>query len=197
MSVVSIENHIQKEQGVAVSAVFQKIATGKSISQDELTLVANFVDTLDLIIEFGAERLGDLVPLERLSIWFNDQSLAEHNCFDDLDLAQITNRDRLTYAREILGDPSHFIDVEQHLGLQALLVTDGVNQIVIGFAISGYGFSGIENKCIGCGRDQLSLIKKLSTDYLLIDSRLMVSSKQESIADSISDDFILSNWCRY
>jgi hypothetical protein len=57
MSVISIKNHIQAEQSNAVPAIFQKIATGKSISEGELALIANCVDNIDLQFGIDAERL--------------------------------------------------------------------------------------------------------------------------------------------
>jgi hypothetical protein len=76
----------------------------------------------------------------------------------------------------------------------ALSVTDSKTQIVIGYAITGYSFSGIEIRCIGYGRDHAALCKNLADEYLLIDDSFFLTSLVDAAVANITDEFILAAW---
>ena len=73
-------------------------------------------------------------------------------------------------------------------------MTDGKAEIVIGYAITGYSFSGIEVRCIGYGRDHAGLCKNLSDEFLLIDDSFFLESLVDAAVANITDEFILAAW---
>ena len=196
MATVSIEGHLEGEDAVTVQAIFRKVAAAKTITADELASITDCIDYLGLSIDSEAERLGYLVPIDRLGTWFNDQQLADQNELTDEQFEAITDQQRLEFARRVLHNLGDWLDADLHPGLLALAVTDGKTEIVIGYAITGYSFSGIEVKCIGYGRDQDSLCKNLSDEYLLIDDSFFMPLAVDKAVASISDELILSNWSR-
>lgn len=196
MATVSIEGHLEGEAAERVQAIFRKVAAAKTITAEELDAITDCIDYLGLDPETGAERLGYLVPIDRLDIWFNDQNLFEREGLDDDQFVSITDQQRLAFARRVLQDLGDWLDADLHPGLLALSVTDGKTEIVIGYAITGYSFSGIEVKCIGYGRDQAALCKNLADEYLLIDDSFFVESLVDAAVANISDELILSSWGR-
>ena len=194
MATVSIEGHLEGEAAERVQAIFRKVAAAKTITADELYAITDCIDYLGLDPESEADRLGYLVPVDRLNVWFNDQNLAEYEDLNDEQFEAITDQQRLAFARRVLQNLGDWLDADLHPGLLALSVTDGKTEILIGYAITGYSFSGIEVKCIGYGRDQDSLCKNLSSEFLLIDDSFFVESLVETAVSSISDELILSSW---
>ena len=194
MATVSIEGHLEGEAAERVQAIFRKVAAAKTITADELDAITDCIDYLGRDPEAEAERLGYLVPIDRLDIWFNDQNLFEREGLDDDQFVSITDQQRLAFARRVLQDLGDWLDADLHPGLLALSVTDGKTEIVIGYAITGYSFSGIEVKCIGYGRDQAALCKNLADEYLLIDDSFFVESLVDAAVANISDELILSSW---
>ncbi len=71
MPAVSIEGHLEGEDAVTVQAIFRKVAAAKAISADELSAITDCIDYLGLSLDYEAERLGYLVPINRLDMWFN------------------------------------------------------------------------------------------------------------------------------
>jgi len=173
-----------------------KVSAAKTITADELAAITDCIDYLGLDPETEADRLGYLVPLDRLDIWFNDQNLFEREGLDDEQFDSITDQQRLAFARRVLHNLGDWLDADLHPGLLALAVTDGKTEIVIGYAITGYSFSGIEVRCIGYGRDHTSLCKNLEGDYLIIDDSFFVGSLVDAAVASISDELILTSWGR-
>lgn len=196
MATVSIEGHLEGEDAVTVQAIFRKVAAAKTITADELASITECIDYLGLSIDSEAERLGYLVPIDRLGTWFNDQQLADQNELTDEQFEAITDQQRLEFARRVLHNLGDWLDADLHPGLLALSVTDGKTEIVIGYAITGYSFSGIDIDCIGYGRDQDSLCKNLAEQYLLIDDSFFMPLAVDKAVASISDELILSNWSR-
>ena len=196
MATVSIEGHLEGEDAVTVQAIFRKVAAAKTITADELASITDCIDYLGLSIDSEAERLGYLVPIDRLGTWFNDQQLADQNELTDEQFEAITDQQRLEFARRVLHNLGDWLDADLHPGLLALSVTDGKTEIVIGYAITGYSFSGIDIDCIGYGRDQDSLCKNLAEQYLLIDDSFFMPLAVDKAVASISDELILSNWSR-
>lgn len=194
MATVSIEGHLEGDAAERVQAIFRKVAAAKTITADELAAVTDCIDYLGLDPEMEAERLGYLVPIDRLDFWFNDQNLFEREGLDDDQFDSITDQQRLAFARRVLQDLGDWLDADLHPGLLALSVTDGKTEIVIGYAITGYSFSGIEVRCIGYGRDHAGLCKNLSDQYLLIDDSFFVESLVDAAVANISDELILSSW---
>ncbi len=196
MTTVSIEGHLEGEAADRVQAIFRKVAATKAITADELAAITDCIDYLSLDPEMEADRLGYLVPLDRLDIWFNDQNLFEREGLDDDQFDSITDQQRLAFARRVLQNLGDWLDADLHPGLLALSVTDGKTEIVIGYAITGYSFSGIEVKCIGYGRDHAGLCKNLSDEFLLIDDSFFVGSLVDAAVASISGELILTSWGR-
>ena len=194
MPAVSIEGHLEGEDAVTVQAIFRKVAAAKTISADEMAVITEYVDYLGLSIDSEAERLGYLVPIDRLGAWFNDQQLADQDELTDEQFEAITDQQRLEFARRVLHNLGDWLDADLHPGLLALSVTDGKTEIVIGYAITGYSFSGIDIDCIGYGRDQDGLCKNLSDEYLLIDDSFFMPLAVDKAVASISDELILSSW---
>jgi len=178
------------------SAAMRKVADGKSISKDELSNITNQLDACSINVEELGERNCYLAPIDKLSIWFNDQNLADRLGLDDHAYENINDTDRLKFARSLLSDLGDALDADIHPSLIVIGLTDGENKIVLGYAISGYSFSGIELAVIGFAVDEAALCKKLSNKYLLIDDRFFVLSFVDTAVNEISDSFILKNWDR-
>jgi hypothetical protein len=179
-----------------VSAAMRKVADGKSINKDELSNITDQLDACSINVEELGERNCYLVPIDRLGIWFSDQNLADTLGFDDHAYENINDTDRLKFARSLLSDLGDVLDADIHPSLIVIGLTDGENKIVLGYAISGYSFSGIELAVIGFAVDEAALCKKLSNKYLLIDDRFFVLSFVDAAVNEISDSFILKNWDR-
>ena len=194
MTTVSIEGHLEGGAADRVQAIFRKVAAAKAITAEELDAITDCIDYLGLDPETEAERVGYLVPVDRLNVWFNDQNLADHEDLNDDQFDAITDQQRLEFARRVLHNLGDWLDADLHPGLLALAVTDGKTEIVIGYAITGYSFSGIEIRCIGYGRDHAGLCKNLSVGYLLIDDSFFIPLVVDAAVASISDELILSNW---
>ena len=178
------------------SAAMRKVADGKSISKDELSNITNQLDACSINVEELGERNCYLVPIDKLSIWFNDQNLADRLGLDDHAYENINDTDRLKFARILLSDLGDALDADLHPSLIVIGLTDGENKIVLGYAISGYSFSGIELEVIDCAEDEAALCTKLSLNYLLIDDRFFVPSFVDAAVNEITDSFILKNWDR-
>jgi hypothetical protein len=178
------------------SAAMRKVADGKSISKDELSNITNQLDACSINVEELGERNCYLAPIDKLSIWFNDQNLADRLGLDDHAYENINDTDRLKFARILLSDLGDALDADLHPSLIVIGLTDGENRIVLGYAISGYSFSGIELEVIDCAEDEAALCTKLSLNYLLIDDRFFVPSFVDAAVNEITDSFILKNWDR-
>jgi len=135
-----------------------------------------------------------LVPIDRLDVWFKDENLANCEVLGDEEYSKIDNSQRIAFARALFSNIGDHLDADLHPGLLALSVTDGKTEIVIGYAITGYSFSGIEVRCIGYGRDHASLCKNLSDEYLLIDDSFFVESLVDAAVANITDEIILAAW---
>jgi len=196
MGIVSIERQLEGKDAEKISVLFRKAASGKNLSHAEFRAIVDCVEYFGPDPEQEADRLCYLVPLDGLDVWFNDTRLADHRDLDDEAFAKITDRDRLSFARELLTNLGDALDADLHPGLLALTVTDGTTQIVLGYSISGYSFSGIEVTCISYGRDQEDLLNRLSREYLIIDDAFFVPSLVDQQIAKISDEMILSNWSR-
>ena len=196
MSLVSIEGHLEGDAAKRVQSIFRKVADAKTISTVELALITECIDFLGVNPEQEAERLCYLVPLDGLGFWFNDQRLAEHEGLNDQQFEAITDHQRLAFARRVLQNLGDFLDADLHPGLLALSVTDGKTEIVIGYAITGYSFSGIEVECIGYGSDQTTLCKHLSKEYLLIDDSFFVLSMVDVAVAGVPQEQIMTSWQR-
>jgi hypothetical protein len=196
MAAVSIENHLKGEAAKGVEAIFRKVAAGKAITTKELTAITDCIDYLGLDPEAEADRLGYLVPFDRLGHWFNDETLFEREDLNDEQFEAITDQQRLAFARRVLSDLGDWLDADLHPGLLALSVTDGKTTVVVGYGITGYSFSGIEVECIGYGRDQANLCANLADQYLVIDDSFFLKALVDKAVAEIPDELILSNWGR-
>ena len=179
-----------------VSAAMRKVADGKSINNDELSNITDQLDACSINVEELGERNCYLAPIDRLGIWFNDQNLADRLGLDDHAYENINDTDRLKFARILLSDLGDALDADIHPSLIVIGLTDGENKIALGYAISGYSFSGIELEVIDCAEDEAALCKKLLNKYLLIDDRFFVPSIVDAAVNEITDLFILKNWDR-
>jgi hypothetical protein len=194
MPAVSIESHLEGDAVERVQAIFRKVAAAKTITADELDAITDCIDYLGLDPEMEDERLGYLVPIDRLNVWFSDENVANCEDLSDEEYSQIDNFQRIEFARKLLANIGDHLDADLHPGLLALSVTDGKTEIVIGYAITGYSFSGIEVNCIGYGRDQAALCKNLADEYLLIDDSFFLKSLVDAAVANITDEFILAAW---
>jgi hypothetical protein len=196
MATVSIENHLEGEAARQIEAIFRKVAAAKSITGKELAAITDCIDYLGLSLDSEAERLGHLVPIDRLGAWFNDQQLADQDDLSDDEFEAITDQQRLAFARRVLSDLGDWLDADLHPGLLALNVTDGKTEIVVGYGITGYSFSGIDIDCIGYGRDKADLLANLADQYLVIDDSFFVKGLVDKSVADIPDKLILANWVR-
>ena len=192
----NINGMLEASDRKKVSAAMRKVADGKSINKDELSNITDQLDACSINVEELGERNCYLVPIDRLGIWFNDQNLADILGLDDHSYENINDTDRLKFARSLLSDLGGVLDADIHPSLIVIGLTDGENKIVIGYAISGYSFSGIELAVIDCAEDEAALCKKLSLNYLLIDDRFFVVPLIDAAIYEITDSFILKNWDR-
>ena len=192
----NINGTLEADGRKKVSAAMRKVADGKSINKDELSTITDQLDACSINVEELGERNCYLVPIDRLGIWFSDQNLADVLAFDDHAYEEINDSDRLKFARSLLSDIGGVLDADIHPSLLVIGLTDGENKIVLGYAISGYSFSGIELKVIDCAEDEAALCKKLSLNYLLIDDSFFVVPLIEAAVNEITDSFILNNWYR-
>lgn len=190
----NINGTLEAGERKKVSAAMRKVADGKSISKDELSTITDQLDACSINVEELGERNCYLVPIDRLGIWFSDQNLADVLGLDDRAYEKINDSDRLKFARSLLSDIGGVLDADIHPSLLVIGLTDGENKIVLGYAISGYSFSGIELSCVGYAEDQAALCKKLSLNYLLIDDTFFVVPLVEDAVNEITDSFILNNW---
>jgi hypothetical protein len=196
MATVSIENHLEGEDARQIEAIFRKVAAAKSITGKELAAITDCIDYLGLSLDSEAERLAYLVPIDRLGAWFNDQQLADQDDLSDDEFEAITDQQRLAFARRVLGDLGSWLDADLHPGLLALSVTDGKTEIVVGYGITGYSFSGIDIDCIGYGRDQADLLANLADQYLVIDDSFFMKGLVDNSVAEIPDELILSSWSK-
>jgi len=187
---------LEASDRIKVSAAMRKVANGKSINIDELSSITDQLDACSINVEELGERNCYLAPIDKLSIWFNDQNLADRFGLDDNAYENINDTDRLKFARSLLSDLGDALDADIHPSLIVIGLTDGENKIVLGYAISGYSFSGIELEVIDCAEDEAALCKKLLNKYLLIDDRFFVPSIVDAAVNEITDLFILKNWDR-
>lgn len=194
MATVSIEGHLEGDAAERVQAIFRKVAAAKIITDDELAAITDCIDYLGLDPETEAEGLGCLLPIDRLDVWLNDENLANCEVLNDEGYSQIDNSQRIAFARALFSNIGDYLDADLHPGLLALSVTDGKTEIVLGYAITGYSFSGIEVRCIGYGRDQAALCKNLADEYLLIDDSFFLTSLVDAAVANITDEFILAAW---
>jgi hypothetical protein len=192
----NINGTLEASDRKKVSSAMRKVVDGKLINKDELYFITGQLDECGINIEELGERNCYLVPIDRLGIWFNDQNLADRLGLDDHAYENINDTDRLKFARSLLSDLGDALDADIHPSLIVIGLTDGENKIVLGYAISGYSFSGIELAVIGFAVDEAALCKKLSNKYLLIDDRFFVLSFVDAAVNEISDSFILKNWDR-
>jgi len=179
-----------------LTSAMRKVIDGKLLSRDELCFFTDQLDACSINVEELGERNCYLVPIARLGIWFNDQNLADRFGLDDRAYENINDADRLQFARSLLSDIGGVLDADIHPSLIVIGLTDGENKIVLGYAISGYSFSGIELEVIDCAEDEAALCTKLSLNYLLIDDRFFVPSFVDAAVNEITDSFILKNWDR-
>jgi hypothetical protein len=187
---------LEASDRIKVSAAMRKVANGKSINIDELSSITDQLDSCSINVEELGERNCYLAPIDRLGIWFNDQNVADRLGLDDHAYENINDTDRLKFARSLLSDLGDALDADIHPSLIVIGLTDGENKIVLGYAISGYSFSGIELEVIDCAEDEAALCKKLSNKYLLIDDRFFVVALIDAAVNEITDSFILKNWDR-
>ena len=196
MGIVSIEGQLEGKDAEKILALFRKIALGEDLSHAEFRAIVDCVEYSGPDPEQEADRLCYLVPLDGLDYWFNDTWLAEHRDLDDDAFVKITDQDRLSFARELLSNLGDHLDGDLHPGLLALTVTDGHDEIVLGYSISGYSFSGIELVCISYGSDTEALLERLRGEYLLVDDAFFIPSLVHQEVAKISDELILSSWSR-
>lgn len=192
----NINGTLEATERKKVSAAMRKVAGGKSINKDELSIITDQLDACSINVEELGERNCYLVPIGRLGIWFNDQNLADRFGLDDRAYENINDAERLQFARSLLSDIGGVLDADIHPSLLVIGLTDGENKIVLGYAISGYSFSGIELEVIDCAEDEAALCKKLSLNYLLIDDSFFVVPLIDVAVNEITDSFILKNWDR-
>jgi hypothetical protein len=185
---------LEASDRIKVSAAMRKVANGKSINIDELSSITDQLDACSINVEELGERNCYLAPIDKLSIWFNDQNLADRFGLDENAYENINDTDRLKFARSLLSDLGDALDADIHPSLIVIGLTDGENEIVLGYAISGYSFSGIELAVIDCAEDEAALCKKLSLNYMLIDDSFFVVP--DAAVNEITDSFILKNWDR-
>jgi hypothetical protein len=150
----------------AAAKTFEKIRSGVLLSHEDIQSIADTIDYLGISVESGSERLADLIPYNQLSFWFNDESMADRLGYEDEDYKRITDDDRLQYARTILRDVGGILDADLHPGLLALTLTDGDSEIVLGYATTGYSFSGIDVRVIGYSLTEQALVSQLSDPHL-------------------------------
>jgi hypothetical protein len=192
----NINGTLEATERKKVSAAMRKVAGGKSINKDELSIITDQLDACSINVEELGERNCYLVPIDRLGIWFNDQNLADRFGLDDRAYENINDAERLQFARSLLSDIGGVLDADINPSLLVIGLTDGENKIVLGYAISGYSFSGIELEVIDCAEDEAALCKKLSLNYLLIDDSFFVVPLIDVAVNEITDSFILKNWDR-
>ena len=190
----NINGTLEASDRKKVSAAIRKVAGGKSINKKELCLITDQLDACSINVEELGERNCYLAPIDRLGIWFNDQNVADRLDLDDHAYENINDTDRLKFARIMLSDIGGVLDADIHPSLLVIGLTDGENKIVLGYAISGYSFSGIELSCVGYAEDEAALCKKFSLNYLLIDDSFFVVP--DAAVNEITDSFILKNWDR-
>jgi hypothetical protein len=197
MSAFDILNFLDEKKQKAFKILVNRISLGRSLSSAELSTLDEFVSMSNVSVESDSTRLGYLVPLDKLSVWFNDQNLADYQELDDDEYESITDTSRIEFARDLLRNIGDSLDADIHPGLLAVNISAGDLRLTVGYAISGYSFSGIELTCIEVGKDDLDLIKRLSGDYLLIDDSFFILASVESAVKCIPDDLILKNWERH
>jgi hypothetical protein len=192
----NINGTLEASDRKKVSSAMRKVVDGKLLNKEELYFITGQLDECGINIEELGERNCYLVPIARLGIWFNDQNLADSLGLDDHSYENINDTERLQFARRLLSDLGDALDADIHPSLIVIGLTDGENKIVLGYAISGYSFSGIDLNVIDCAEDEAALCKKLSLNYLLIDDSFFVLPLIDAAVNEITDSFILKNWDR-
>jgi hypothetical protein len=190
----NLAQFLDHPQFAGAAKTFEKIRSGVLLSHEDVQFIVDTIDYLGVSAESESEGLGVLVPHGRLSFWFNDESMADRLGYEEEDYKRITDDDRLQYARTILRDVGGILDADLHPGLLALTLTDGESEIVLGYAITGYSFSGIDVRMIGYGLTEQDLVKQLSTEYILIDNDFH-NDKGDTLSKArFPDDLILKHW---
>lgn len=194
MVTFNIETFVDEDNKQFFNRLVSRISSGGIATKVELAALHEIVSLVSVDIESDSTRLGYLVPLGLLSVWLNDDSLADSEGRDDQASENIGDHDRLQYARNMLGNIGDLLDGDMHPGLLTFGLSVGEMYLTVGYAISGYSFSGIEVSCIECGIDRADLITRLSRKYLLIDDAFFFSETKDTAIAEVSDEFILKHW---
>jgi hypothetical protein len=190
----NLAQFLNHPQFAGAAKTFEKVRSGVLLAHEDVQSVVDTIDYLGISVESESEGLGVLVPHGRLSFWFNDESMADRLGYEDEDYKRTTDDDRLQYARTILRDVGGILDADLHPGLLALTLTDGDSEIVLGYAITGYSFSGIDVRMIGYGLTQQDLVGQLSDEYILIDREFYDAQDDTLSKARFPDDLILKHW---
>ena len=184
-------------KAASMSKICSKIAEADSLTFSELRILEECLTELGLDPQADGTREGYLIAHGDLDGWFNDQRLADHLDLSDSECRNISDDQRLEFARDLLRNIGDALDADIHPGLILVEATCGDSRVSLGYAITGYSFSGLECSLISYGKDPESVKKKLESGYLLIDDMFFMPGLVEKAVAGISNQMILSSWSRF
>lgn len=184
-------------KAASMSKICRKIADAESLTFSEFRILEECLSELGLDPQADGVREGYLVAHGDLDGWFNDQRLADHLDLSDSECRNISDDQRLEFARDLLRNLGDALDADIHPGLILVEATYGDHKFFLGYAITGYSFSGLECSLISYGEDPESVKKRLESGYLLIDDMFFMPGMVEDAVGKVSDQMILSNWSRF
>jgi hypothetical protein len=179
-----------------IEAICRKVSSSKTITLSEQKVLATCLHELGLDPQCEGERAGYLVAIADLDGWFNDQRLADHFDLSDAEIEKISDAQRLKFARDLLRNLGDAVDADIHPGLCLVELRCNETQFCLGYAITGYSFSGVDVRLIAYGNDSAEMMKMLKSDHLLIDDTFFIPDLVEEAVSQIPDELILSSWHR-
>jgi hypothetical protein len=175
-----------------VQAAINKLVNGahqgkKSDSKD----IALVIEGWDGDVPGNTNPIAVGIPLDNIEHRLSDQDLS---VYDGSGFDEITNADRIAYARQLLLDEVSQCDSDfspAFVGAE-IKSTDGVGALLV-FSVTGYSFSGVSVNCYGAFRSLDDFKGSAHNDGYILDCEI---SDVDDTRRWVSDQEILHVWNR-
>jgi hypothetical protein len=148
---------------------FDAVRAGDLPSYDDVQSIVNLIESIGVDIESESDRIANLVPYDRVSAVASEEEQSASLGYEDEDEdnQRFTGNDKFKHASEMLLGMRGVHDVDPLAWLVALPVTDGDCELILGYAIFGQSFSGMDVRMIGYELTKGDLIRWLSSEFLV------------------------------